>query len=913
MRANVGARVRRELGLGRRMAMCLCLVAIAERAAAQGTTFVPGTRELFVMDLNGLKKDELPKGITAKGKEKPSVVTKDGVPVLRAAERTELLVRLPENLPSAFTIQFEITPKPEGAPEDLSFEGTVERNRGDASMEVLWQISTLIAVGGGDYFQIPMPDSIGLTLAQRPVPIEVSFDGGAFRLFTDGKLLMDLSNRQFVRGRILRVALGGGCNEADKCVTPDIADKYSVYLSKLRIAAGGGVVANNNTQNTNQPISPATNQSLDSPLNRNTIPKTFTVTVTAGPQGPVVSWPLVAQANGYAVSRRKIDDANCCNNSSGSAYGASSPWQDAPLPASGTYVYRVIANTPAGQIAGETQFGFRKPEVAATTTSVSAVPVDPPTTGTITPMSAPPPSQPSTVTTSTIADRSAPLSVPAGPAPTLAVDGIPNLVMVMWDSVPGTVRYEVAYAAVGTTNWSQPAIPQPDPIRRKVVWVGTPPDPRTTYTYRVIAYQADGKAGEARADYKTPTMEPTNFTATPVAPGQVRFEWDDIQAQWQSNVVSAEGTLFGYHGDQITYFLSGPGTGVGMQVVGTTKSVTERNSFTLTGVPAGVQTWNLTVNWNPGGVITPSTSWAKASATVAADPLPRYRLVALGFKAVQQSKDIDDANDGHGDEVYFAAVVNRTQLTGDTLPATKAANLSIAMTRSHGDEAVRVPYGRIKAGTASPTGGIKTGDVIPASLDLAAPTGALQTLTFPLLLWEGSLKDSDAVVVHPTLWEDDVNPVVQAMWAKAIFEAAASGYRKEPPDPYYGADNNGTGVEIQRLAGTKAVYAPTDTVRLHERGSFILECSTLSANLIRRPCEAHGVDRPLGLVFDSPSQWLDHLVVLTSAAVGQAVASDPRNPGWRSGTFGLKLYDKTPPGNDAVALYELYLRLERVP
>jgi hypothetical protein len=163
------------------------------------------------------------------------------------------------------------------------------------------------------------------------------------------------------------------------------------------------------------------------------------------------------------------------------------------------------------------------------------------------------------------------------------------------------VRYEVAYAAVGTTNWSQPAIPQPDPIRRKVVWVGTPPDPRTTYTYRVIAYQADGKAGEARADYKTPTMEPTNFTATPVAPGQVRFEWDDIQAQWQSNVVSAEGTLFGYHGDQITYFLSGPGTGVGMQVVGTTKSVTERNSFTLTGVPAGVQTWNLTVNWNPVG------------------------------------------------------------------------------------------------------------------------------------------------------------------------------------------------------------------------------------------------------------------------------------------------------------------------
>jgi hypothetical protein len=87
----------------------------------------------------------------------------------------------------------------------------------------------------------------------------------------------------------------------------------------------------------------------------------FTVTVTMGPQGPVVSWPLVPNATGYTVTRSKSDDLNCCNTSSGRTWGARSPWQDGPLPMPGTYDYTVLANTAFGQVQGQTQYTLAGP------------------------------------------------------------------------------------------------------------------------------------------------------------------------------------------------------------------------------------------------------------------------------------------------------------------------------------------------------------------------------------------------------------------------------------------------------------------------------------------------------------------------------------------------------------------------
>jgi hypothetical protein len=152
--------------------------------------------------------------------------------MLKASEPTEFLVTLPEFLPNGFTLEFEITPKACCNPEDISFEGTATQARSSTSMHVVWHPASIIAAGGGDYAQVPMPQDLSEILASNPTTVEASFEGTAFKLFTNGRQILDLPNKRFARGRVLRVFLGGQDD-----------DRHAVYLSKLRIAATSGTVA----------------------------------------------------------------------------------------------------------------------------------------------------------------------------------------------------------------------------------------------------------------------------------------------------------------------------------------------------------------------------------------------------------------------------------------------------------------------------------------------------------------------------------------------------------------------------------------------------------------------------------------------------------------------------------------------
>ena len=269
---------------------------------------------------------------------------------------------------------------------------------------------------------------------------------------------------------------------------------------------------------------------------------------------------------------------------------------------------------------------------------------------------------------------------------------------------------------------------------------------------------------------------------------------------------------------------------------------------------------------------TPATGLLSAPAETVAPTSSRFRLVALGFKALAQSKDINDARDGNGDEVYLTVIPNQTQLTGVPLPVTKTPEAApLLMTRSYGDEAVSVPYGRIKAGSASPTGGVAAGDIVPASLDLAAPTGAVQSNQFPLLLWEGVLEDPTVVVIHTALWEDDVNPEVQALWVRTVYELAQGGYQSGPSA--MGGGSSYTGQQIYGYAVAQKNSWGFQVEGLE--GDSLFECTISSVNLARRPCEAHGVDRPFGTQGSgggAVAPWQDRFFVLTRAVAEDAVA-----------------------------------------
>ena len=82
------------------------------------------------------------------------------------------------------------------------------------------------------------------------------------------------------------------------------------------------------------------------------------VSPPAGGAGPTVKWNTIDKAT-FQVQRSKVGDS-CCNYSSQAGMTATS-WQDAPLPSSGTYTYRVIATLRTGQVAGATQFVYTAP------------------------------------------------------------------------------------------------------------------------------------------------------------------------------------------------------------------------------------------------------------------------------------------------------------------------------------------------------------------------------------------------------------------------------------------------------------------------------------------------------------------------------------------------------------------------
>ena len=395
--------MRARFTLQKSMAMalsCVLVASISVAAAGQTPGVKPPTgRVLVVMDFTTAPLGQLPPGVELLDGTM-EVVNKFGTRMLRASSVSSFLVRLPEVLSQDFTLEFDLVPKVSANPEDLAVEGTPTINQGDESTNLLWHSSNVRAIGGGPYFDAPMPEAASVKLAGSPASVVVAMEGTLMKVYANGQLTHTLPNRKFVRSRVLRVLLGGQDD-----------DQQAVYLAGLRVTAYGssttvtsgqsvpnassaqtGIAAGPAGHPSAQKTPPTTTTPLPSvtpPTGAGgTIAQAIPITVIMGAQGPVVSWPPLANATGYAVGRWKIDDPNCCNNSSGRTYGgAFSPWQDQPLPMSGTYVYRVAALTALGEVYGETQFGFRMPGGSTTTTTTgTAIPAT--QSGSITPMPA---------------------------------------------------------------------------------------------------------------------------------------------------------------------------------------------------------------------------------------------------------------------------------------------------------------------------------------------------------------------------------------------------------------------------------------------------------------------------------------------------------------------------------------------
>ena len=201
-------------------------------SSAQSTTtfagsFVPGSRTIFELDLSSATPGEVPNQIRLL-KGNVTLVQKDGKPMLQATTLTEFLIELPEVLPADFTVEFALVPKLGGANPDLTFEGTRAINQDVASAHILWDARSALSIIGGaanDNYQSSLAEELRATLPGALTQVSVSFAGSTIKLYTNGRRMYTLE-RQFARGRVFRVFLGG-----------QEGVEGAVHLAGLRIAS----------------------------------------------------------------------------------------------------------------------------------------------------------------------------------------------------------------------------------------------------------------------------------------------------------------------------------------------------------------------------------------------------------------------------------------------------------------------------------------------------------------------------------------------------------------------------------------------------------------------------------------------------------------------------------------------------
>ena len=188
--------------------------------------FQPGSQQLFALDLSGTPVGDFPTSLKLLNGN-VEVVLKNGVRMLKASAASEFVISLPQVLPQDFTLEFDLIPKSCCPPPDLSIEGTPRINQGEGSAHLLWQLDGYLAVIGGaqDNYETPMPENLRTSLPGVRTQVGVSVSGRTIKLYTNGRRLYTL-DRQFARGQVLRVHLGG------------VSDANPVYLAGLRIATG---------------------------------------------------------------------------------------------------------------------------------------------------------------------------------------------------------------------------------------------------------------------------------------------------------------------------------------------------------------------------------------------------------------------------------------------------------------------------------------------------------------------------------------------------------------------------------------------------------------------------------------------------------------------------------------------------
>ena len=263
----------------------------------------------------------------------------------------------------------------------------------------------------------------------------------------------------------------------------------------------------------------------------------------------------------------------------------------------------------------------------------------------------------------------------------------------------------------------------------------------TTATTGIAPTATDG-ISKASAAGTTAMTAPANFGGVAIGAGKVQLVWSPVP---------------GAVAYQVYYTTPTYATPVSVNlqpITDTTLTTRELNEGSVT----------LTVVANFGATPQDNGPWGPKSAPVALT-VPRYmgkyQVAVLGFKVNNETFDNPVETDGKRDEVYVTADVQQF----DSLDAPVGTPKSLR-TFTYGDvnntawQNSQNEFYRIKAGTASPLGGLKTGDGYPNGVDpWRRTTPNVYDRLLPLLVWQGELiEDINSVAIAPAIMESDDKP-----------------------------------------------------------------------------------------------------------------------------------------------------------
>src|SRR5262245_62089643 len=99
------------------------LLAVATGATAQaGQTVTGGAREIWSLNFATVPIGDFPSRKDLSTKSSLEVVDNNGVHMLKAELHSDFVIKLPENLPELFTLEFDVVSKECCDLDDLSFE-----------------------------------------------------------------------------------------------------------------------------------------------------------------------------------------------------------------------------------------------------------------------------------------------------------------------------------------------------------------------------------------------------------------------------------------------------------------------------------------------------------------------------------------------------------------------------------------------------------------------------------------------------------------------------------------------------------------------------------------------------------------------------------------------------------------------